>query len=74
MNTRLLGFVLLWERLNQMEQIREREGQREKGETGGRSMRQYLCLTDECRGRTKIIVDRTQRLKSIKKGRTGGQK
>lgn len=72
MNTRLLGFVLVLERLNQMEQIREREGHREKQR--GRSMRQYLCLTDERRGRTKIIVDRTQRLKSIKKGRKDWQK
>lgn len=35
MNSRLLGFVLLWERLNQMEQIREREGHREKRRNGG---------------------------------------
>lgn len=33
-NTRVLSFVLLWQGLNQMEQIREREWHRErKGET-----------------------------------------
>lgn len=57
-NGRLLSFVLLWERLNQMGKEKGSDREREKEKQRRQRVRRYLCLTDEYRGRKKIIVDR----------------
>lgn len=57
-NTRLLSSVMPLEEIKP-DGERERERHREEKEKQRRRrVRRYLCLTDEHRGRKKIIVDR----------------
>lgn len=68
-NIRLLRFVLLWEGLNQMGKEKGSDTGREKEKQRRRWVRRYLCLTDEHRGRKKIIVDReAEKYQSSEKG------
>ncbi len=56
-NGRLLSFVLLGNRLNQMGREKGSDTKREKEKQRRQRVRRYLRLTDEKRGRNKITVD-----------------
>lgn len=72
MNSRLLSCALPWKRLHQMGREKSEWGHRERRRRK-RRVRQYLCLTDEHRGRKKIIVERKAEKNQCSKKENEGQ-